>query len=354
MIIEQNIYGVDLDPQAVEITRLNLLINGLTKRTKFRLLKNIKNGNSLISGTDVELEKYFGKDFKDKKPFNWQEEFPEVFAQGGFDVIIGNPPYLKELDNKELFQEIKKSNFGKYYQGKMDFWYFFLHRSIDILKTDGMMAFITNSYFLKSTGATMLIDHLQEEMILLNAVDFQDIAVFEGVSGRHLIHIWQKTRNKNGVETKYIKVDKNTFNRIIDENNFTRLPYSEVIKNSSINFESNIKTDDKKNSCLGDLYDVSQGVVEATDKISKKMFEIYGTEDLKSGDGVFVLSKQELGNLHLAEKEKVGINSSVTRINNRLIEFKNWLAGDIDKRQEMLFDLSKEVWNINILNNSGE
>ena len=93
-ILKENIYGVDLDQQAVEITRLNLLINALTKREKLPLLDNIKNGNSLVSGTDEELEKYFGKDFKDRKPFNWQEQFPEVFKQGGFDVIIGNPPYV--------------------------------------------------------------------------------------------------------------------------------------------------------------------------------------------------------------------------------------------------------------------
>src|SRR5205814_1140022 len=131
----------------------------------------------LISGTDDELKKYFGKNYRDKKPFNWQEEFPSVFKQGGFDVIIGNPPYLKELDNKELFQEIKKSNFGKYYQGKMDFWYFFLHRALDITKEGGIIAFITNSYFLKSAGATKLVDHLNKEAVLALAVDFQDIPV---------------------------------------------------------------------------------------------------------------------------------------------------------------------------------
>lgn len=300
-IILNNIYGVDLDPQAVEIARLNLLINALDQRMRLpNLDKNIRNGNSLISGTDEELTKCFGKDFRDKKPFNWQEEFPEVFKQGGFDVIIGNPPYLKELDNKELFQEIKKSNFGKYYQGKMDFWYFFLHRSIEILKDNGVMGFITNSYFLKSAGATELIDHLQQEMVLIKAIDFQDVTIFEDVSGRHMIHIWKKTKDKKNVMTKFMRINKDLFDGEIDNNKYIELPYQNVIKNSSINFETNIQTS-SDTLLLGDLYDVSQGVVEATDKVNKKM----AINEFEPGDGVFVLSERELQELNLNQQEKV-------------------------------------------------
>ncbi|MFA6272893.1 MAG: N-6 DNA methylase [Candidatus Paceibacterota bacterium] len=308
-ILKSNVFGVDLDLQAVEIARLNLLISALEKPMPMPPLEdNIKNGNSLISSTG-------------KNAFNWQEEFPKVFKQGGFDVVIGNPPYLKELDSKELFQEIRKSNFGKYYQGKMDFWYFFLHRSIEILKDGGIMAFITNSYFLKSAGATKLIDHLHDEMVLIKAVDFQDITVFQDVSGRHLIHIWQKTKDKNNSTGKFIKVDKNSFNGAIDDHNFIELPYTEVIKNSSINFEENIQTSSKKTSLLGDLYDVSQGVVEATDKVSKKM----STNDFKKGEGVFVLSEQELKELNLDQKEKTIIKKylNMNNIKKYYIDFDN-------------------------------
>ena len=109
-VLLNNIYGVDLDPEASEISRLNLLLRTLTEKAKLpELSKNIKTGNSLISGTEEELEKYFGKKYKEKKPFNWQEEFPEVFKQGGFDVIIGNPPYIKEFVNKSAFDGLHHS-----------------------------------------------------------------------------------------------------------------------------------------------------------------------------------------------------------------------------------------------------
>ncbi|OGF20578.1 hypothetical protein A2316_00500 [Candidatus Falkowbacteria bacterium RIFOXYB2_FULL_38_15] len=101
-ILQNNIYGVDLDEQAVELARLNLLLNTFDSQTKLPSLGgNIKNGNSLISGTDEELEKFFGKNYRDKKPFNWEEQFPEVFKQGGFDCVIGNPPYGAELSKED-------------------------------------------------------------------------------------------------------------------------------------------------------------------------------------------------------------------------------------------------------------
>lgn len=325
-ILIENIYGVDLDEQAVEIARLNLLINALDERMKLPFLdRNIKNGNSLISGTDEELQKHFGKNFMDKKPFNWQEEFPEVFKQGGFDVVIGNPPYLKELDNKELFQEIRKSNLGKYYQGKMDFWYFFLHRAIDLVKDGGIVAFITNSYFLKSAGATRLIDHLKNDTVLVLAVDFQNIPIFEDVSGRHLIHIWKKAKDKNGAITKYIQLDKESFRGIIDEGNVMELPYKDITKDSSISFSKNVNINSNDDIILlGSTYDVSQGVVEATDKISKKT--VISNTDLifKAGDGIFVLSEKELKNINIDKQEKLVIKKylNTNDVKKYYIDFK--------------------------------
>ncbi|MBI4992944.1 MAG: N-6 DNA methylase [Candidatus Magasanikbacteria bacterium] len=105
-ILLENIYGVDLDGQAVELARLNLLLDALDTKAKLpNLAKNIKNGNSLISGTENELKKYFGENWRDKKPFNWQEEFPEVLRQGGFDVIVGNPPWGANIDKDVEYLE---------------------------------------------------------------------------------------------------------------------------------------------------------------------------------------------------------------------------------------------------------
>ncbi|TSC91221.1 MAG: putative type IV restriction endonuclease [Parcubacteria group bacterium Licking1014_17] len=302
-ILEQNIYGVDLDPQAVEIARLNLLLNSLDSRMKLPALEHtIHVGNSLISGSDEELKKYFGPNFRDKKPFNWQEEFREVFEQGGFDVVIGNPPYLKEMDNKDVFEPIKSSGYREYYQGKMDFWYFFLHRAIDVVKESGLIGFITNSYFLKSAGASKLIRRIKNELILIKAVDLDDIKVFGDVSGKHIIHIYQKRQADKADKTILIKISKDNFADFIDEKNKKVIPYQKIIVGDKINFEVSSDANLKNCTSLGDIYDVSQGVVEATDKISKKQAD--ATNNFKTGDGVFVLSKKEVNDLHLSAEEK--------------------------------------------------
>lgn len=100
--LTNNIFGVDLDIQAVEIARLNLLLRSLARReTLPSLADNIRQGNSLISGTEEELKSYFGDNWREKKPFNWEQEFKDIMAQGGFDVVIGNPPYGAEFDGRD-------------------------------------------------------------------------------------------------------------------------------------------------------------------------------------------------------------------------------------------------------------
>jgi len=146
---------------------------------------------------------------------------------------------------------------------------------------------------------------LKDAAVLKLAVDFQDIPVFENVSGRHLIHIWEKTKNKEHATTKYIYLDKDSFKGIINDGKTTELPFEDVIKNSTIGFEQNMNANSDNTIALGDVYDVSQGVVEATDKISKKALEDKGGGSFEAGDGVFVLSEEELKDLNLNQQEKL-------------------------------------------------
>ena len=145
-IILENIYGVDLDMQAVEIARLNLSINSLDSKGELpKFDKNIKNGNSLISGIEGELKKQFGQDWRNKKPFNWQEEFPEVFKQGGFDVIIGNPPWGANIDDEG---EYLKNVFPNSTKDKKDTYKIFIDKSLSLLKNSGILGFVVPNSFL--------------------------------------------------------------------------------------------------------------------------------------------------------------------------------------------------------------
>lgn len=207
-ILTNNLYGVDLDEQAVEIARLNLLIASLEKREKMPNLDNIRNGNSLISGTDEELKKRFGKDWRNKKPFNWEKEFPEVFKQGGFDVIIGNPPYIKEFVNKSAFDGLHES---PYYQGKMDLWTLFACVSIDLLKNAGVMSFIAPNNWVSNAGASIFRDKILMDGRLRVFVDFGDYKVFDQAGIQTMIYVFEKEKPGTKYSVEYLRIaDKNT------------------------------------------------------------------------------------------------------------------------------------------------
>ncbi|HHT9139001.1 MAG TPA: Eco57I restriction-modification methylase domain-containing protein [Candidatus Wunengus sp. YC60] len=158
-ILGQNIFGVDLDKQAVEIARLNLLISSLNRKLRLpSLLNNIKKGNSLISGNDKDLKEYFGKDIQSYDPFQWQEEFPEVFKENsGFDVVIGNPPYLSYYSK---FSQKPSESEVSYFVNHFLLWpnknktprinsiMLFIYKALELLKPGGKCGFVVDNDFL--------------------------------------------------------------------------------------------------------------------------------------------------------------------------------------------------------------
>lgn len=186
-ILTNNIFGVDLDEQAVEIARLNLLINALDSRMKLpKLENNIKNGNSLISGTDAELEKAFGKNYRDKKPFNWREQFPEVFNRPnpGFDVIIGNPPYVGSLElsssGLKNDKDYYKNNFDSAI-GNFDLYVLFIERSLGLLRSNGEFSFIVPNKFLVNDYGLNIREMILNRK-LTKLVNFSHLPIFHGTA----------------------------------------------------------------------------------------------------------------------------------------------------------------------------
>ena len=191
-ILLNNIYGVDIDNQAVEVTKLSLLLKVLEGESDQRLAtqlkmfqeralpnmgNNIKCGNSLI-GTD------FFKDNIDMaedelyriNPFDWQGEFPEIMGNGGFDVIIGNPPYVRQ----ELLG-IFKSYFQSYYKvyhGTADLYAYFIEKSISLLKEHGLFGIIVANKWMRANYGKSLREWLKQQHII-EIIDFGDLPVFQ-------------------------------------------------------------------------------------------------------------------------------------------------------------------------------
>ncbi|GFZ81095.1 type II endonuclease-methyltransferasefusion protein [Aquaticitalea lipolytica] len=136
-ILENNIYGVDLNEESVEIAKLSLWLRTAQPRRKLNdLSNNIKCGNSLIDSKTVAGD----------KAFNWQTEFSQIFSKGGFDVVIGNPPYGASFDKKE--KEYIENNYNSY-QYKFESYLYFYEKGIEILKQNGILSYITPELFLR-------------------------------------------------------------------------------------------------------------------------------------------------------------------------------------------------------------
>jgi type I restriction-modification system DNA methylase subunit len=179
-ILRNNIYGVDLDEQAIEIAKLNLLLKATDQKEKLPYLTNLRNGNSLVSGNEKELKEYFGKDWKDKKPFNWNEEFESANKQGGFDVVIGNPPYIftrgGNFDERE-----KKYYYGHYklQSSQINTFSLFIEQGLNLLKEGGYFGFIVPNNWLTISSFSNL-----REYLLKNTADLKIINAIDSVFGQ--------------------------------------------------------------------------------------------------------------------------------------------------------------------------
>ncbi len=182
-ILERNIYGVDLNEESVEIAKLSLWLRTAQKGRKLNTLSNnIKCGNSLIDDPEIAGE----------KAFNWQNEFPEIFANGGFDVVIGNPPYGAKLEKAD--KDFLKKNY-LITEYNYDTYNFFFELSLKILKRNSFLGFITPNTFLVVENGVLLRKLLFEENKLIEL--YETFNVFPDAVVEPITSIIQKTPSKS-------------------------------------------------------------------------------------------------------------------------------------------------------------
>ncbi len=174
-ILEKNIFGVDLNEESVEIAKLSLWLRTAQKGRKLNTLSNnIKCGNSLIDDVEVTRE----------KAFNWQSEFPEIFKKGGFDVVIGNPPYLRVQGLRENF-EIESKYYENSYKsatGRFDIYVLFIENSLSLTNRSGVVSFILPHKFLVSDFGSGIREYLVENNALESILHFGSNMVFQDAS----------------------------------------------------------------------------------------------------------------------------------------------------------------------------
>jgi len=224
-ILLNNIFGVDIDAQAVEVTKLSLLLKVLegeseqTIGSQLALLqervlpdlgKNIQCGNSLI-GPDYYEGHQLTMSFADDEEryrvnaFDWKGAFPQVFIQGGFDVVVGNPPYVRQETLGVLKDYLQKGY--KTYHGTADLYVYFIERGISLLRNEGYFSYIVANKWMRTNYAEPLRKWLKNQDIE-EIVDFGDLPVFQTATTYPcIIRICKKesTNTFNAVQVKSLK-----------------------------------------------------------------------------------------------------------------------------------------------------
>ena len=192
-ILEHNLYGVDINEESVEIAQLALWLRTAKPHRKLNSLnQNIKCGNSLISDPAIAGD----------KAFDWQKEFPQVFEKGGFDVVIGNPPYVNAMEIKksytsEAFNFIKRNY--ETAKGTVDLYIYFFEKGLSLLKKDGVLAFITPNRYLSASYGAALRNYIIERYSFYQLIDYSDKRVFEDASTYPVITMLQNSQNNPNV-----------------------------------------------------------------------------------------------------------------------------------------------------------
>lgn len=315
--IQNSIYGVDIESGAVEIAKLRLWLSLVVDEEDIENIKALPNldykivcGNSLL-GVERNLfndtlfkqleelkPQFFNETRKSEKrrlkkqidatikeltkdeTFDFEIYFSEVFHEkGGFDVVIGNPPYIKEYTNKKAFDGLRQS---PYYQGKMDLWYFFGCKGFDILKENGIESYIAPNNWITNSGASIFRNKVINDTQILSYIDFSDYKVFDTAGIQTMVYIISKSAEKDIYKVKYSHLNCRRQVSINDLINFLNFE----LKTDDIKFEAILNRQSLKDAyiefiqpeieqILGKIQtnkvflnedEIAQGIVAAPDK----------------------------------------------------------------------------------------
>ena len=250
------------------------------------------------------------------KIFLYKVYFKEVMDNGKFDIVIGNPPYIKEYTNKSAFDGARHL---ECYQGKMDIWYLFGCKGINLLKDNGILSFIATNNWISNFGASKFRNKILTATKIIEFIDFGDYKVFETAGVQTMILIAKQVKNSSKYYCNYSKI----INKNIEKKDLNSFLYKKEDKRFSI-FESSVnpkelidqnitfleskifkildKIEANKNFELNNAKEVAQGIVTPNDSVNKNSLEVLGYE-YELNEGIFNLTTKEKEDLNFDIKE---------------------------------------------------
>lgn len=380
-IIEESIYGVDIDNGAVDIARLRFWLSLVVDEPEPQPLPNLDFkiicANTLIplgkineldmdakaslavkelekirhdffnvsSEEKLQLERRFKKvqtdllslrelttkdnyDFYTKlygfnpfdfesAPCSWFDPWWMFGVKDGFDIVIGNPPYIKESTNKSAFDGFRKT---KYYQGKMDLWYGFTCVMLDHLKKNtGIISFIATNNWVTNAGASKFRNKIAIDATIKKVIDFTNYKIFESADIQTMIMFFQNNKSNLEYTFDYRKVidTQVTIDDVIDileKKESSKFQYLEPVFNREYFIDKTFVFSNDNDSIIlniiqekGTFYidgnlELMSGIDVLQDAVNKNSQLTLGNK-FKVGDGIFVISNEEKASLNLTEKE---------------------------------------------------
>ena len=245
--------------------------------------------------------------------FEWSTIFSEIFEEGnkcGYDIVIGNPPYVKEYTKRSAFDGFRETS--PYYMGKMDLWYGFACHGIDMLKKGGVLCFIAQNNWTTSAGAKKMRDKVVNDTQILQLVDFNTYMVFEDASIQTMVMIFNKNKERDDYKFDYRILEsgssKNDMVAVLNKQIGKTIYFSPTIKRSIykgklLTFSTNNSIFDKISH--GKIYlaetEATNGIHTHHDCVSNKIHKIF--PDLEVGRSIFVLNDSEKQTLNLNSNE---------------------------------------------------
>lgn len=271
LILRNNIFGVDIDPQAVEIAMMSLYLKCLEgekdlprkKELLPSLARNIRCGNSLISYDILDQMTLFDDEEKDRiNPFDWYSKstgFGQIIEQGGFDVLVGNPPYIFA---RELLTQSEKKYFINHYNSiweKPNTYMLFMERGIVFLKSKGLISYIVPNSWLTVESGKLIRNLFMDKLIKLLDLNYP---VFDKVNVETTVFVGKKHEQRRKIQCARLS-SKEEF----PLNHFVLMSQDLWIANKGkIYICSNLKIDSILTSIsnnsenMGDIYDVRTGL----------------------------------------------------------------------------------------------